>query len=65
MLPQARGSGPPGVVWDTLVNQRKSLRAVDGALYYNNTSALTPDGGIINGVGSLSQGKHLKAGLLS
>ena len=25
------------------------------------TSALTPDGGLINGVGQLSQGKHLKA----
>ncbi len=31
--------------------------------YYRvRTSALTPDGGLINGVGSLSQGGHLKAG---
>ena len=26
------------------------------------TSALTPDGGLINGVGALSQGKHLTVG---
>ena len=25
---------------------------------YENTSALTPDGGLINGVGALSQGEH-------
>ncbi len=29
--------------------------------YYKKTSALTRDGGLINGVGALSQGKPLKA----
>ena len=29
---------------------------------YEKTSALTPDGGLINGVRVLSQGKHLEAG---
>ena len=29
---------------------------------YNYTSALTPDGGLINGVGALSQEKYLIAG---
>ncbi len=31
------------------------------SLVYSDTSALTPDGGLINGVGALSHGKHLKA----
>ncbi len=31
------------------------------SIQYNDTSALTPDGGLINGVGALSRGKHLKA----
>ncbi len=30
------------------------------AEFYACTSALTPDGGLINGVGALSKGKHLR-----
>ena len=30
-------------------------------LDYIGTSALTPDGGLINGVGPLSRGKHLRS----
>ena len=33
-----------------------------GSVHYTVTSALTPDGGLINGFGALSQGKHLRAG---
>ena len=31
----------------------------DSEEYCTLTSALTPDGGLINGVGALTQGKHL------
>ena len=35
-------------------------RSQDSGFKIKNTSALTPNGGLINGVGTLSQGKILK-----
>ncbi len=45
-----------GTIWQWAINQGLS----SCMSYYNQTSALTPDGGLINGVGAQSQRKHMK-----